>query len=791
MRMKQILSLALSAALVCALLVFPAAPAAAAGQSAFSDITDAGVAQAAETLRLLGIVGGTGAGAFEPGRTLTRAEFCKIAVELMGKGDLVSGHMSRTVFKDVPANHWARGYISVATQTSSSGGGDKDTPTVTTPGIIRGDAYGNFNPDRPITYAEAVTILTRILGYGDSDVGLVWPNGYLAMAKSLELTDGLTLAAGDSLTRGQAVLLLENLLYIKPKDAKDEYLVSKLGCTITAEAIVFAVDAVAPDGSKNAVKTGGDKTQVYKTDRVPFSDDLVGRRAKLVLDKDEKVVAAQVSQQGTQRVVGILSTGYNFVKLSGGEEVKIAEAGTPVYRDGQDNTTFEKIYLNLTPGSQAVLQYSAAGELEYLFLRSASKVDDSTRVLKTKPSPSAVEPGYAIYKNGLPATTKDYRQYDVTTFDAVSNIMYVSDSRVTGIYENVYPNTQTPAKVTVMGREFDVLPSAATDLSAMKLGQSITLLLSHTGQVAGAVDPGVAKSTTVGQVTSISDGKAVVTAINLRDASGAFMKFEGETSYTGDRAKEMEGQLVTISSGAKGCLSMSKLSGSDAQGPLDIAARRVGSATLAENVLLYEHAGPSKMSQIKLDDITLGVVPTERITYIHKNYAGNIDVILLNDVTGDRYDYGFVSFTASKSHGSGVDDGFDPATITISNGVKGAGPLECSIQVGNGTLGGIVAKPNGKSLASYVELEKVTDVRSSAFDMENMTITTNSAVYHISSQVQCYNKTTDTWFTVGENPTEEAYKAALNQARAFSDTLTLYLDKSPDEGGKVRIIVVE
>ena len=75
-----------------------------------------------------------------------------MAVELMGNGDQVPAQMNRTIFKDVPATHWARGYIAVATQSTTSGSGENAS---TTPGIIRGDAYGNFNPDRAITYGQA------------------------------------------------------------------------------------------------------------------------------------------------------------------------------------------------------------------------------------------------------------------------------------------------------------------------------------------------------------------------------------------------------------------------------------------------------------------------------------------------------------------------------------------------------------------------------------------------------------------------------------------------------------
>ena len=60
MRLKRLISCLLSAALLAGLLVFP--PASASGSGGFSDISDSTVADAAEMLRLLGVVDGTGGG---------------------------------------------------------------------------------------------------------------------------------------------------------------------------------------------------------------------------------------------------------------------------------------------------------------------------------------------------------------------------------------------------------------------------------------------------------------------------------------------------------------------------------------------------------------------------------------------------------------------------------------------------------------------------------------------------------------------------------------------------------
>ena len=797
MKIKRILAGFLASAVLCSLMAV--IPASAAKLSAFGDITDANTAEAAETLRLLGVVDGDGNGNFNPYSLLTRAQFCKMAVEIMGNGDKVMAQMNRTVFADVPSTHWARGYVAVATQGATVSGGE-DKPSTTTPGIIRGDATGLFHPDQTITYAEAVTILMRILGYQDAELGIggTWYDGYLSTAKSIKLTDGVNLNANDNITRGQAAVLFDNLLFTK-KNKSDTMYLKDLGCTITDETVIFAVDATAPDGSLNAVKTLGDK--VYKTNHTPFSDDLVGRRAKLVLDKNEKVIATQLSETGTQRVVSILSANYNTLKLSDGTEVKIEEpTKAKVYQNGSE-TTYDKAYINLAAGTQAVLQYSASGELEYMFLRSTAKTDSSTTVLKNKPTPPVTEPSYKIYKNGVLATTKDYRQYDVTTYDSANNVMYVSDLRVTGVYENVTPNPQTPAKVTIMQHEFDVLPSAYADLTSFKPGDSITLLLSYNGQVAGAVSPSVVKSTTVGQVESIKGGEAVVVALNLRDSSGQPMKFSGTTSYTGTSAESMIGQLVTISSSAKGRINLSKLSGSGATSSLNVSTGKIGTASLSANVKIYEKVGTSVIGQdeVELKDITVVSVPASKIPYVHKDYAGNIDIMVLDDVTGDQYDYGFLNYTAPVVDPGSPNDPMTgstkPATVSITNAEGKTDELSTASTFRTGSLYGIVKSVDKTvdgtdKLAAYIELQAIKGVSSSAFDTENMTLTTTSAVYPIASNVQCYNRDTNTWFKVDAKD-EDSFITALNQARAYSSTVTIYVDKAPEDGGKVRLVVIE
>lgn len=82
-------------------------------------------------------------GKFQPDAALTRAE---MAV-LLHKLGMKTAQQAGTGFTDIQG-HWAESAI-VQAQAS---------------GIIGGYADGRFRPDRPLTRAEAVTILNKVLG---------------------------------------------------------------------------------------------------------------------------------------------------------------------------------------------------------------------------------------------------------------------------------------------------------------------------------------------------------------------------------------------------------------------------------------------------------------------------------------------------------------------------------------------------------------------------------------------------------------------------------------------------
>ena len=147
--------------------------------AAFPDVDeDADYAVAVNTLAALGIVGGDDQGNFNPDNTITRAEFTKIVCEIQGlKGDANKG---ATAFTDVAADHWASGYINMATNLK----------------IINGMGDGTFAPEAPVTYEQAIKMLVVTLGFSPmaEDKG-GYPTGHLVVAQTYGMTKNVAAPA--------------------------------------------------------------------------------------------------------------------------------------------------------------------------------------------------------------------------------------------------------------------------------------------------------------------------------------------------------------------------------------------------------------------------------------------------------------------------------------------------------------------------------------------------------------------------------------------------------------------
>jgi hypothetical protein len=189
-------------------------------------------------------------------------------------------------------------------------------------------------------------------------------------------------------------------------------------------------------------------------------------------------------------------------------------------------------------------------------------------------------------------------------------------------------------------------------------------------------------------------------------------------------------------------------------------------------VQILEQVGNSALARITLDELTQQKISASQIKYVEKDYAGKVSILILDDVTGDRYTYGFFDYTPAATPSGPMDA--TNATVTIEDGTGSFPTLITGADITHGEAGGLAEGLNGKT-AGAVNLIRLSGVSRAAFSGDD-SVSTNSMVLPVSEDVKCYIKSSGSWVD-------------LNTALAFSGTLDVYYDRAPEQGGKVRLVV--
>lgn len=653
---KRLLTALLAAVMFCTTL---AAPAGAAGSTRFSDLTDSGVTTAVESLRLMGVLDGYGDGTFRPDGKLNRAQFCKMLTYVMDGGSELGRYRTVTIFPDVKPSHWAAGYINLAAKGK---------------GVISGFADGRFYPERTVTIGQAVTILVRLLGYKDEDVGGVWPDSFMAVGATIGLTDGIGAAGNAPLTRAQAAKLFMNLLVAQKKDGGTLYELSE------------ETELLSVDGGSGVLKTSDGKS--YPMAHPTASTTLTGARGRVVLNKGKALT---------------------FLPQSAGSTGN-ADAAVIVYEDR-----------------------SAAG-----FQTLAGNSD------------------YRIYKNGTLATAGDLRKNDVATYYPATNSILVCDTRVTVYYESCEPNPAAPSKIKVLnGTELHVLSTARDSLAEFKPGDQMTLLLTADGQVAGAAKPSgnAGRGNAMGVVTQ--EGKIQL----LCGTSTIELAAAAEEKYLG--------QVVRISSGDKGKISLNIQSG-NVRGDLDVSKRELGGKPLAENAMVFDGG-----KLIALSQLNAGLIPSSQIQYARTNWAGQVDLVVLNRKTGEIY--GRVFWEVKEITGTEEDQETkyeEWIGVRFGNGADDkVGPFKMRYNVQNGDYVAVTLNRGNTGFSSLIELTRLDDVSKSSW-IGQSAVTFGGRTYEVPEDVLCYNVDSQEWTT-------------LEKALAYAETADLFA-----KDGVIRVVEV-
>lgn len=753
--MKKTISAVLVAAVAASLLVLPVSAADASWQSD---------SEMASLLSELDIMVGDDYGDFNFDGLVTRAQMAKIAVASSSVKNTVALGLQFSPFSDVKGSYWGAPYIRTAVSA----------------GIVDGYIDGTFRPEGTVTYEEAVTMMLRVLGYTDEDFGASYPYGQLGTASGLKLTDGVEKNIGEQMSRRDVAKLVCNALDTRSKTTGQD-LIAVHDCAFLEDVTIVATEAEDRTLGSDEISTSAGKYRISDS----FNEDYIGCRGDMVI-KNGKYFVAFSSDTATTSSKYIVYSTLNDAILCYPEgnntaikQFKLSDS-TTCYKNSTAYT-YGAVRGQMEMGDIVRIRYRSDGEVDYISYSEGNlegPILVSSSAWKNSFNTNAQT---KIVRDGKQVSESSIEMNDILYYSKELNMIMVYTKKVTGVYENAIPSTELPQQVVISGVTYDVEGvdafNALSSSGSVSIGDTITVIFGRDGKrIAGVAGSGTVNTSGVtGFVTnagkkefSNSDGTSYTSYyVNVVTSDGTLYTYP--TSY--DKSSMVNSVAkITIKDGVasvSGPVAESTLIGTVNAKDMTICGKNV-----ADNVKIIDVANDAysdvplyvKTYMQRLDGMSIS---QGQILYYNTNAKGEIDELILANVTGDMYSYGIVTAVTK----SGMDVTQNIVTIENNN------ISYTAERVNSFSVGSPVKFAASGQKAEYVS--KLQALNGNVTELTQAYAVVDNTEYKLSDKVQVYRQTGTKYLGI-----------SITDAISGDYKYTCYTDKTNSKIGRIRVIVV-
>ena len=356
--------------------------------------------------------------------------------------------------------------------------------------------------------------------------------------------------------------------------------------------------------------------------------------------------------------------------------------------------TYEQCTLLLYNALRANTASGSAYGSSLGFTVSNGQVDTSSVLLKSRKGPFVAEEGtqlpftpVSVYRNDKTSASAELNKYDVYYYSESLQTVWIYTRRAAGRITAVSPSASAPTALTVAGSTYSLGSSAvASKISSLNgggVGEVVTLLLGMDNEVADVITGEEADSVFYGVVQTANrslvedNGADVLQKISVMCTDGITRTVNIDKSLN-----YPTGWLVEISVTPEG-EQVTAIESKSVSGTINETATALGDYALADDVQILDTTSeglagtvrPSRIAGTKLNALT--------VRYYTLNEQGQIDRLILNDVTGDLWKYGVLddvknlavnassilgTLTGSGSSGSGSSSSGNSSSSSGSTG---------------------------------------------------------------------------------------------------------------------------
>ena len=284
----------------------------------------------------------------------------------------------------------------------------------------------------------------------------------------------------------------------------------------------------------------------------------------------------------------------------------------------------------------------------------------------------------AVYRNGAASDDAALAPYDVYYINESARTVWIYTRRAAGRVTAVAPSASAPTSVTVAGVEYTIgsasVTAALSAFSGGGVGQVVTLLLGVDDAAVGVLTDEAADAAYYGVVQASAraltaeNGPAVRQMVSVACTDGVT-----RTVYVDKGLSFPAGWLVRLTVGRDG-EQLEAIGSQSLSGTVNAAATALGDIALAQDVEILDTAAQSMAGAVRPARLAGVTLAQGDVRYYTTNSAGEIDRLILDDVTGDLWQYGALDTVrgAADAIGSAVDDAIEAAAKPAGSSAGGS-----------------------------------------------------------------------------------------------------------------------
>ena len=356
--------------------------------------------------------------------------------------------------------------------------------------------------------------------------------------------------------------------------------------------------------------------------------------------------------------------------------------------------TYEQCTLLLYNALRANTASGSAYGSSLGFTVSNGQVDTSSVLLKSRKGPFVAEEGtqlpftpVSVYRNDKVSASAELNKYDVYYYSESLQTVWIYTRRAAGRITAVSPSASAPTALTVAGSNYSLGSSAvASKISSLNgggVGEVVTLLLGMDNEVADVITGEEADSVFYGVVQTATrslvedNGADVLQKISVMCTDGITRTVNIDKSLN-----YPTGWLVEISVTPEG-EQVTAIESKSVSGTINDTATALGDYALADDVQILDTTSEGLAGTVRPSRIAGTKLNALAVRYYTLNEQGQIDRLILNDVTGDLWKYGVLddvknlavnagsilgTLTGSGSSGSGSGSSGNSSSSSGSTG---------------------------------------------------------------------------------------------------------------------------